>query len=46
MKNLIKLYQVRKNKETEQQMIGNGLAIRRINKDYISSRNVRAKTEF
>lgn len=46
MRNMIKVYQERRYKETEHQMIGNGLNIQKAKKNYGSSRNTRAKTDF
>ena len=44
MKNMIKIYQEKKYKETEHQMIGNGLTVQKARKNYVSSRNTKAKT--
>ena len=46
MKNMIKVYQERKTKEAEQQMIGNGLIVQKAKNNYGSSRNTRIKTNF
>jgi hypothetical protein len=41
---MIKIYQEKRYKETENQMIGNGLTVQKARKNYVSSRNTKAKT--
>ena len=41
---MIRIYQQRKYKDAEHQMIGNGLTVQKAKKNYVSSRNAKEKT--
>lgn len=46
MKDMIRLYQCKRTTDAAHQMLDNGLAVKKINQEYTSSRNARARTEY
>lgn len=46
MKDMIKMYQCKRLADAAHQMVDNGIAVKKIDKDYTPSRNTRARTEY